>query len=216
MKKGKKTFIQIFFLSFVVLFVVGAALPTLAQDYTPLAPLPGIETAQPIELGNYINQMFRLIVGLASVLAVLMIVVGGIQYMMSEAVGSKSEAKKRIWAAVIGLLLAISSVLILQTINPDLLKLDLDIKVKVTPKEQGVTGVTGVTTITEDGVTIIAENTAFSFTWFDSEDVAHEEIFNFGSSRENYDACFKAQKEKRLSIRTGVKILPTCHFIEKN
>jgi lipoprotein-anchoring transpeptidase ErfK/SrfK len=50
-----------------------------------------------------------------------MIVVGGIQYMGDESIFGKTEGKKKIWAAILGLLIALGSYALLKTINPDLL-----------------------------------------------------------------------------------------------
>lgn len=69
----------------------------------------------------YLSNLYRITVGFAAVLAVVMIVWGGIEYIASAANPSaKENAKKRIWAAIGGLLLALLSFLILQTINPSL------------------------------------------------------------------------------------------------
>ena len=81
--------------------------------------------------GEYFKNIYNLMVGIAGVLAVIMIVVGGLEYIASAANPSaKESAKKRIWAAIGGLLLALSSYLILQTVNPDLVKFDLNIEKK--------------------------------------------------------------------------------------
>lgn len=58
--------------------------------------------------------------------AVLTIVVGGIMYMTTDVTETKGAAKERIMASFYGLLLLIASVLILNTINPDLLNFNLD------------------------------------------------------------------------------------------
>ena len=60
--------------------------------------------------------LYRWGVTLAAVLAVVMLVVGGVQYMGSESLFAKDEGKKRIQAALGGLLLALASALILSTI----------------------------------------------------------------------------------------------------
>jgi len=71
--------------------------------------------------GSYFKNLYEIGVGLAGVLAVLFIVIGGLEYIASAANPSaKESAKKRIWAAIGGLLLALASYLILQTINPAL------------------------------------------------------------------------------------------------
>lgn len=96
--------------------------------YTPLEPLPGME-GEGISLSGYLNRVFSLFIGICAVLAVLMIVISGFQYMTSgDSESARKEAKSRITGAIIGLLIALSSVLILETINPDLLNFDLKLK----------------------------------------------------------------------------------------
>jgi hypothetical protein len=75
--------------------------------------------------------MMKLIIGLASVMAVVMIVIGGVEYMTSDLVFSKESAKQRISEAVLGLLVALGAYALLNTINPDLLQTDLDTLDKV-------------------------------------------------------------------------------------
>lgn len=123
--------------------------------YQPLAPLPGLGTdgckdkdGNPITdpktgkiipcidtapsdtnkcpFGNYLNIMIKIIIGFAAVLAMVMIVVGGIEYMTSDLVSSKEAGKETITHAILGLLLALGAFLILNTINPKLLSACLD------------------------------------------------------------------------------------------
>jgi hypothetical protein len=99
-----------------------ATLPPI--NYTPLAPLPGftsIDVTDVNGLSIYLNTMIALFIGICAVLAVIMIVLGGIQYATSELISSKEAGKERIRNALFGLLLALGSWLILNTINPDLL-----------------------------------------------------------------------------------------------
>lgn len=96
---------------------------TYAEDAVPLlAPLP----TTPGNLSNtpasqtpsgYIATLFRLGVGVAAGLAVLMIAGNGLRYMMSDVVTSKSAAKDGIRNAVWGLVIALSAYLILNTIG---------------------------------------------------------------------------------------------------
>lgn len=88
--------------------------------YTLLAPIGDITTA-PDNMGDYFNTIFTLAIGLCGVLAVIMIVIGGVQYMGDESIFGKTEAKSRITSAVLGLLIALGSYALLNTINPDLL-----------------------------------------------------------------------------------------------
>lgn len=75
--------------------------------------------------GKYLNIVVDLFLGVAALLAMVMLVVGGINYMASELVSTKEAAKKVILNAILGLLLALGAWLLLNTINPDLLKLCL-------------------------------------------------------------------------------------------
>jgi len=91
--------------------------------YTPLEPLPGDinESGAPGSFGSLLNGVFRILISLGGLVAVLALVIGGITYMVSDIADKKDQAKKRISGALWGLLILISSVLILQTINPQLL-----------------------------------------------------------------------------------------------
>ena len=65
--------------------------------------------------------MIKIFIGLCAVLSVVMIVIGGIEYMTSELAHSKEDGKNRIMQAILGLLIALGSWALLNTINPDLL-----------------------------------------------------------------------------------------------
>jgi hypothetical protein len=90
------------------------------DTYTLLAPLGNLKTA-PKNIGDYFNIIFNLAIGLCAVLAVVMIVIGGVQYMGDESIFGKTEAKSKIFSAVLGLIIALGSYALLNTINPDLL-----------------------------------------------------------------------------------------------
>lgn len=69
--------------------------------------------------------MFRLLISLGAMFAVVMLVVAGIGYMISESALDIDKAKNRAKAALWGLLLLSMSWLILYTINLNLLKFNL-------------------------------------------------------------------------------------------
>lgn len=113
---------------------VGAPTGATPDEYELLAPLPGKDKVSLVgckDVGtgpqncqgfiDYVKTFIKLIIGLAGVMAVLFIVIGGFQYMSSDAVFKKQEGKKKITRALRGLLLVLGSVLILQTINPNIL-----------------------------------------------------------------------------------------------
>lgn len=98
-------------------------------EYTFLEDLPGyIEPAAgKSQLTAYLTALFNFAIAVAAVLAVIMIVIGGLQYI--GAAGNTSvieDAKDRIYWAVVGLILALGSWMILFTINPKLLELKLE------------------------------------------------------------------------------------------
>ncbi len=121
--------------------------------YMPLAPLPGIgDNKQPIDtaancaFGSYLNTMIKLIIGLLAVGAVVMIVIGGIEYMTSELVSSKEGGKDRIKNALLGLVIALAAYTILNTINPKLLNSCLDLpKVTIEIKDEPEVGINAKT-----------------------------------------------------------------------
>ncbi|KKT75271.1 MAG: hypothetical protein UW71_C0005G0026 [Parcubacteria group bacterium GW2011_GWB1_44_7] len=104
-------------------------LPVLALDYVPLVTLPGAsEAGKPLtNTGEYIKGAFNLAIGIAAVLAIIMIIIGGIQYMGTESIGGKGAGLKKIKDAVLGLLLALGSYVLLFTINPSLVNFSVSI-----------------------------------------------------------------------------------------
>ena len=107
--------------------------------YYLLAPLPGLGKTdgigsffdptgngnQTTSLGTYLNPMISIFIGICAVLAVIMILWGGIEYMGSELISSKEAGKERIRNAIFGLLLALGAWTLLNTINPNLLNSDI-------------------------------------------------------------------------------------------
>jgi hypothetical protein len=96
--------------------------------YCPLEPaaFEGFGAANTSgDLGLFLSQAFQFGLAIAAALAVVMIVYGGVEIMLSESLFSKEDGKKKVWDAVWGLLLALVSWLILYTINPDILNFKL-------------------------------------------------------------------------------------------
>jgi len=118
-------------LSTLCIIVLAFALPLVslaADDYNMLAPIPQLTGGgNTVDLGTYIPNMIKLIIAIASGLAVIKIIIGGIQYMSTDAVSGKNSGRDSIQDALVGLLLAISAYTILYTVNPKLLNLDLNI-----------------------------------------------------------------------------------------
>jgi hypothetical protein len=102
-------------------------LKLLALSYTPLeqdAFSSGVQNSTG-DLTLFLQEAFQFGLALAAALAVIMIVWGGVEIMLSESVFKKEDGKKKIQDAIWGLLLALVSWLILYTINPEILNFKL-------------------------------------------------------------------------------------------
>lgn len=102
------------------------------SNYCMLAPLPGLgDGSGNLDVtkgfGDYLLTIIQIVMGVIGVLCVLMIIIGGIEYMSTVSVGEKEGAKNRITSALLGLLLALSSYVILRTLNPKLVELGVTI-----------------------------------------------------------------------------------------
>lgn len=131
-----------------VLAILAGALIAHAQDYTPLAPLPGTLTPgkTTTDMGTYLSGAITLLIAVSGALAVLMIIIGGTQYVASGiAPQAKNDAKDRIWNAIIGLVLVLVSYLILNSINPNLVKFKLDLPPVTVAQPPG-----GITVVEEE------------------------------------------------------------------
>lgn len=77
-------------------------------------------------LHDYITGVYRLLIGTGALFAVVMIIIAGYQWMLSGGSSDKTgAAKKRIFGAAIGLILALLSYIILNAITPRLVELRL-------------------------------------------------------------------------------------------
>jgi hypothetical protein len=119
---------------------------TTEEPYNLLAPIPCVggdcsgQLARETTLPQYIKGFIQLSIGISAVFAIVMIVIGGFQYMTSDALQGKQDGKTRIKNSVIGILLIAASFIILQTINPDLLNINLNIDASPTSVSGTQTG----------------------------------------------------------------------------
>jgi hypothetical protein len=123
------------------------------SPYVPLSPLPlttpstcdpsnpTAETCR-TDIEQYLPGIFRLLIASAGALAVIMIVIGGIQYLSTDAISGKSEGKELITNALVGLMLVIGSWILLNTINPKTLEVNLSLQrpVSTIPSATSTTG----------------------------------------------------------------------------
>jgi hypothetical protein len=119
------------------------------DEYCALAPPPGIGTVD--EAGNYtgkisltecyvdgvkiegdgfgcyLNNMLRLIMGIIIILSVVFLIIAGLESLTSMSGEKKTSWKGRAQGAVLGLIIALSSYLILNTISPTLVNLGVSL-----------------------------------------------------------------------------------------
>ncbi len=108
--------------------------PARAQEAVPNAikteiaipvpqPVEGYARGSVADLANYIDVIYQFLVSIIGLIAAIMMIVGGFQYLTSAGDNAKiGAAKKRITNALIGLALTFSSYLLLNTVNPELLR----------------------------------------------------------------------------------------------
>lgn len=102
---------------------VGYAIPQLnvripGVDFTVPTEQSGVATSTFI--GTYVTGVYRYLVGFAMTVAIVMMMVGGLQYVMGASSGDVKGGKKRIADAIEGLVLLMFVSVILFTVNPEL------------------------------------------------------------------------------------------------
>lgn len=129
------------------LFNLPQAVHAAESNYVLLAPLQGAgQGGSAIKesvsgFAEYAQLAFRIGVGFAGLLTVVILIYAGIEYTLSGANEAlKGSARKRMEDAMTGLILAVSGYLILQTINPELVKFNLNIPEIVVPGGSGAGG----------------------------------------------------------------------------
>ena len=106
----------------VILFLFTLAAPMFALAATSIPCVKGNnETVTASDRPRCINQVYIWSLGVAALLAFLMMIVGGYTYMTAQGNAEKSsKGSGLIMSSVIGLALLFGAYLLLSTINPDL------------------------------------------------------------------------------------------------
>lgn len=104
---------------FLVLFTIpvnDVAAQTL--EYNLLVNLPYADETYTDDMSSYFVSVFRILIGVAAILAVIVLIWAGFEYVVGAAnPQTRSDAKDRIIGALLGLLLALVAWIILNTIN---------------------------------------------------------------------------------------------------
>ena len=118
----KKIIITILFIS--ILYFIPLPVSAATSTYTPMEAIPGF--GQPENFPDYLMQIYKFGLGAIGVSAMFMIMIGGYMYLTSAGNASQTDkAKGVIYDAIAGLILALTSYILLYTINPDLVKFQL-------------------------------------------------------------------------------------------
>lgn len=88
-------------------------------------PFEDLFTSESGGLSNFFGSLFDVSISIGALLAVIMIAWSGWEWMTSDIVNTRNNAKKRLQNALIGLLMLLATVLILRQINPDIVSLKL-------------------------------------------------------------------------------------------
>lgn len=111
-----------------------STLDSRSKCYQQLSPIMDPATNKAVDTKDfptYLQGLYRIGIGACFVLGVIMFTWAGIEYILSESMTKKSDAKARIAAALTGLAIALVSYVLLQTINPKLLEFtNLDTTIK--------------------------------------------------------------------------------------
>ncbi|MBU4421372.1 pilin [Candidatus Parcubacteria bacterium] len=119
------------------------------STFTPIEPklqinIPTVEFSKAVvegeyvrlpQLAQYIAGIFKYSVAIISIVATIMIMVGGLLYLTSGGSAERvGRAKETISGAVIGLILALGSYMVLYVVNPDLVSFDA-LKIKLIKRQ---------------------------------------------------------------------------------
>src|SRR3989339_642107 len=128
----KITFISVFILQMICLiFILSIPLEGQALTFEPQVPLPGvgkteINSGSTSLISQYIRAIYIYAIGIVGIVATVVMMFGGILWIVAGGNASKiGEAKAWIVSSITGLLLALSSYMILYTVNPELVNIKM-------------------------------------------------------------------------------------------
>jgi len=111
-----------------LLAIASPVLPVRAADSMKLNVPIGALSAVDVSgngLGLYFSAWYKFLTGAVGIMATIMIMYGGFKWLTSRGGGDVGQAKDIIFSALLGLVLALLSYIILNTINPQLLNITM-------------------------------------------------------------------------------------------
>lgn len=131
MGKTKKNFLLVFCFLFLAFFLVPLVV-TADYTYTPMENIPGFENIS--DFPDYLLAIYKFGIWTVGIVALFMITFGGFMYMTAAGNTSRMDSAKRvIFDAFYGLIVALAAWLILFVINPDLVKVNISLKAVQAP-----------------------------------------------------------------------------------
>lgn len=130
----KYLIIAIFIILLTPVFVFAEATVNLNSgclEDEPCLTAPGISEGETSDFTELLHWLLSFMLYAAGILAVFMLVVGGVQYVLAGSMGNPEkigDAQSRLLSALGGLVLALGAWIILNTINPKLLNIDLNLQ----------------------------------------------------------------------------------------
>lgn len=129
-------FLQLIFCSLLVTLVIfpNGSIEAQSGEFTAIQAVPTVtdgkisfvrklDTSQ-YSTADFLNGLFTLVIAGAALLVVIKLILAGVQYMFTDLITRKENAKKDIQNALLGLLVILASVTLLNTINPELTNLN--------------------------------------------------------------------------------------------
>ena len=117
MKRNYSIYILLFAAT---MLLVSMAQPALALEVT-YPKIGTFEITSDSTLLQYIEYFFAFAIAISGILAVVILVISGLQILVFAGSPEKiNEAKEGLWAAVLGIVLLFASFIIMMTINPNL------------------------------------------------------------------------------------------------
>lgn len=119
----------ILLLNFAPLFVSAENNYQLLEPSIILDPVDGTGEAQPPNYGlrEYLKTAYLVLFVLVICASVFYLILGGLEYIMSDIPNTKLDGMSKFKKAMLGLAIAVLSYLLLKLINPDLLNFNLEL-----------------------------------------------------------------------------------------
>lgn len=140
MKNFKKVGIISFLVIIICAFIISGVFAQEKELEVEYPQIPGTEAPETTgtSLPQYVKYIFNFSIWIAGFIALIALVVGGVKYLTSAGNPSQTaDAKDQMFAGILGLIVILSSWLILSEVNPQLLTLQVTLE-EVGPPGEGV------------------------------------------------------------------------------